>query len=101
MRNLPAAVRFACEIAAIVGITWWGWVWEGVVFGTAVIVVWGAFVAPKANWRLPDPGRFALELVIFGFATASWWWLGEHAVAIVFAVSAVTSAALVRRWPGP
>lgn len=101
MRYLVYSVRFACEIAAIVGIVWWGWVWEGVIFGTAVIVVWGAFVAPKGNWRLPDPGRLLVELVIFGFATASWWWLGEHVVAVVFAVCAVGSALLSRRVPEP
>jgi hypothetical protein len=101
VRYLPASIRFACEIAAIVGILWWGWIWEGVVFATVVIVVWGAFVSPKARWRLHDPGRFAVELVIFAFATACWWWLGYHTVAIVFAVCAAATAVLVRRWPEP
>ena len=101
MKYAHLAVRFACEVAAVVGIVWWGWVWEGVIFGTAVVVVWAGFVSPKGRWRMADPGRFAVELVIFAFATACWWWLGQHTVAIVFAACAVSTAALVRRWPEP
>jgi hypothetical protein len=66
-----------------------------------VIVVWGVFVAPKALRRLPDPWRFAFELVIFGAATAGYWAVGQQTLAVLFAVLAVTTAALVRRWPEP
>jgi hypothetical protein len=40
------AVRFACEVAAVAGLVWWGWPVAGIVAGAAVIVFWGAFVAP-------------------------------------------------------
>jgi hypothetical protein len=42
----------------------------GIVLPIVVALVWGAWIAPRARRRLPDPGRLALELVIFAVATA-------------------------------
>jgi Protein of unknown function (DUF2568) len=94
-------LRFLCEIAAVVALVWWGWPWLGIVAGLVVIALWGAFVAPKSARRLADPPRFALELVIFAAATAGYAAVGQTVVAVVFAVAAVVTAALVRRWPEP
>jgi hypothetical protein len=101
MKNIVYAVRFLCEIAAIVAFVWHGWLVTGVLVGAAVIVFWGAFVAPKAPRRLRDPLRLISELVIFGGATVAFVEVDQTAVAIVFAVCALTSLALVRRWPDP
>jgi hypothetical protein len=94
-------VRFACEIAAIVGLVWWGWPVIGVVLGLAVILFWGTFIGPKARRRLPDPLRLVCELAIFAGATAAYVAVGQAAVAVVFAVAAVATALFVRRWPEP
>ncbi|HEX4680012.1 MAG TPA: YrdB family protein, partial [Gaiellaceae bacterium] len=88
MSWLVHGVRFACEIAAIVAFVWWGWPVVGIVAGAVVIAVWGAFVAPKATRRLADPARAALELVIFGAATAAFVLVGQTLLAIVFAAAA-------------
>ena len=101
MKNLNLAVRFACEIAAVVALVWWGWIWLGILLGASAIAVWGAWVAPKAQRRLPDPYRFVLELAIFALATVAFVDVGQTALAIVFAVVATVSAALVRVWPEP
>jgi hypothetical protein len=101
VRLASYTIRFLCEVAAVVALVWWGWPWWGLLAGAAVIVFWGVFVAPKALRRLPDPWRFASELVIFGAATAGYWAVGQQTLAVVFAVLAVTTAALVRRWPEP
>ena len=69
MSWLVNGVRFACEIAAVVAVVWWGWPVLGIVAGAIVILLWAAWVAPKAKRRLTDPARFVLELVIFGAAT--------------------------------
>jgi hypothetical protein len=98
---LVHGVRFACEIAAVVAVVWLGWPVLGIVAGAVVIAVWGALVAPKAKRRLPDPPRFALELLILGAATAAFVSVGQTLVGIVFAVAAAVSAALSRRWPAP
>jgi hypothetical protein len=49
-------LRFACEVAALVAVGWWGWTVSpvlGVVFPLLVAVIWGAWIAPKARPRLP------------------------------------------------
>jgi hypothetical protein len=95
------AVRFACELAALAALAWWGWPLAGIGAAIVVAVIWGLFVAPRARRRLPDPYRLGVELVIFAFATAGFWVVGRHTVAVVFPVAAVGSALLVRVWPEP
>lgn len=95
------ALRFACEIAAVVALVWWGWPILGIAAGIVVIVFWGTFVSPKAPRRLPDPVRLLSELVIFALATVAYLAVGQTVVGIVFAVAAVLTAFLVRRWPEP
>jgi Protein of unknown function (DUF2568) len=101
VKNTVYAIRFLCEIAAIVAFVWHGWVVAGILIGGAVILFWGFFVAPKAPRRLRDPLRLVSELVIFVGATAAFVEVGQSLVALVFGVCAVGSAGLVRRWPDP
>jgi hypothetical protein len=101
MKNAVYAIRFLCEVAAVVAFVWHGWIWQGIAIGCAVILFWGFFVAPKAPRRLRDPLRLVSELVIFLGATAAFVEVGQHVVALVFGVCAVCSAGLVRRWPEP
>jgi hypothetical protein len=98
---LVHGVRFACEIAAVVAVVWWGWPVLGIVLGIAVILVWGAWVAPKAKRRLPDPLRLLVELGIFALATVAFAEAGQTAVAVVFAAASVLTAGLSRRFPAP
>jgi hypothetical protein len=98
---LVHGVRFACEIAAVVAVVWWGWPVLGIVLGIAVIAVWGAWVAPKAKRRPPDPLRLLVELAIFALATVAFAEVGQTALAIVFAAAATTTASLSRRYPAP
>jgi hypothetical protein len=98
------ALRFACELAALVAVGWWGWTVNAVlvvVLPVAVAIVWGAWIAPRARRRLPDPARLAIELVIFAAATACFAAVGQPAVAIIFAAAALVTALLVRKWPEP
>jgi Protein of unknown function (DUF2568) len=94
-------LRFACELMALAAFVWWGWPFVGVLIAVVVAVFWGAFIGPKSARRLPDPWRFACELVIFAGATAALLAVGQPALGAVFAVVAVVTAALVRRWPEP
>jgi hypothetical protein len=98
---LVHGVRFACEIAAVVAVVWWGWPVLGIVLGIAVILVWGAWVAPKAKRRLPDPLRLLVELGIFTLATVAFAEAGQTAVAVAFAAASVLTAGLSRRFPAP
>jgi len=98
------ALRFACELAALVAVGWWGWTVSavlGIVLPLLVAAVWGAFIAPKARRRLPDPGRLGVEFVIFAAATACLAAVGQPMSAAVFAAAAAVTALLVRKWPEP
>jgi hypothetical protein len=98
---LVHGVRFACEIAAVVAVVWWGWPLLGILLGAAVIAVWGAWVAPKAKRRLPDPVRLVTELGIFALATLAYFEVGQSALAVGFAIAALATAGLSRRVPPP
>ena len=104
MASLNLALRFACELAALVAVAWLGWQTSpvlAVVFPLVVAVVWGLGIAPRARRRWPDPARFLVELVIFATATAAFVVVGQVVVAVVFAVLALVTAVLVRVWPEP
>ena len=92
MTALALTLRFACEIALVVAVVWWGWPVAGIVLGLGVIAVWGAFVAPKARRRLRDPLRLIVELALFACATAAYAAVAGAAVAAIFAVLAVATA---------
>jgi hypothetical protein len=94
-------VRFACEIAAIVAFVWWGWPVVGIIAGAIVIVVWGAFVAPKATRRLPDPIRLLIEIGIFALATLAFVAVDQRTFAVIFAAAAAVTALLSRRLNSP
>ena len=77
MKAAALGLRFACELAALAAFVWWGWPFLGVLLAVAVAVVWGAFIGPKSSRRLPDPWRFAIEVVIFAGATAAFAAVGQ------------------------
>jgi MFS-type transporter involved in bile tolerance (Atg22 family) len=95
VKGLSLAVRFGCELAALFAVGWWGWTVTpvlGIALPIVVASVWGAWIAPRARRRLPDPARLALELVIFAAATACFVAVGQPVVAVVFAVAAGVTA---------
>ena len=104
VRSVGLALRFLCELAALVAVGWWGWTVSPVLVVVLPVVVaatWGAFIAPRARRRLPDPWRLALEVVVFAAASACFLDVGQLLVAVVFAVAAAVTALLVRKWPEP
>ncbi|GGL63006.1 YrdB family protein [Halocalculus aciditolerans] len=77
--SVALAARFLLELGALAALGYWGWVAGDTVASRAVLaagaplaaaVVWGAFVAPRARYRLADPARLLVELAVFGAATA-------------------------------
>lgn len=90
LRALNLGIRFLLELCALAALGYWGFqlaqplairIMAGIGAPLAAAVVWGVFVAPKATRRLVDPGRFLVELLVFGSAAAALWvasrpWLG-------------------------
>lgn len=73
MRPALEAVRFLLELAMLAALAVAGASVSpvaAVALPLAAAVVWGAWVAPKARRRLPDPWRLAVELALFGAAGA-------------------------------
>ena len=106
--GLALAVRFGCEIGAVVAAAVWGAdvtngalsVVVAVAAALAVCAVWGLWVAPKSPRRLADPGRACVELVVFGAAVAALCVTGHVGWGVALAVAAVVSAAVSRALGG-
>jgi hypothetical protein len=99
-----ALLAFALELAMLVFVAWWalaldldGW-WIRLVIAAAavgaLVVLWGAFAAPKARLPLPLAGTLAVKAVAFGAGTAALWGLGSPAAAVAFAVVAIANTAV-------
>jgi hypothetical protein len=93
---LNAAVRFALELCALAALAFWGFTVAdtlpldlllGLGAPLAFALVWGAFVAPKAPFRLPDPQRLMLEATVFGIAAIALLAAAAPLLAVVLVVS--------------
>src|SRR4051812_37092829 len=77
VRSLNSALRFGLELAALYGLGRFGYSFGGGLFSVAglvllpgaMVVVWGAFIAPKARIKVSVALRLALELIVFGAAS--------------------------------
>jgi hypothetical protein len=97
-------VRFVLELAALGALGWWG-VRLGdtlpakLALGTALPVVaavaWGLFVAPKATFDAPAAARLALQVAVFGGATAGLLAIGRGGLAAGFGAAVLANAALM------
>lgn len=89
------ALRFALEIGALIAIGYWGFqtgqntllkILLGVGLPLVAAVIWGTFVSPKAAKRLPEAGRFLIELLIFGGGVLALYAVNRPGLALVFAI---------------
>lgn len=107
MRLVLLAVRFLTEIAMLVALAAWGWLWPQswvrVVLAVAApalaAAVWGWLVAPASGHRLADPSRLLVEIALFAATTAALLTIVTAPVAISFAAVAMGSAVLLRLTP--
>jgi hypothetical protein len=101
--------RFMLEVAALLGMGYWGWVQGGgalrftLVLGIPLLaaVLWGTFAVPDDPSRsgrapVPVPGliRLVVELVIFGTATWMLYTTGAEALAAVLGTAVVIHYAI-------
>jgi hypothetical protein len=107
MRQLNLAFRFVLELVVLVALFLWGVSVSGellvqVVLGIGApalaIAVWGLFVAPKANRRLPDPQRLAVEIVVFGAGVLAFLARGDTLLALLLGAAAALSLFLMHQW---
>lgn len=95
MRGVNLGVRFVLELAALAALAAWGWhagdspavrLLLAVAAPLVAAVAWGAWVAPRATRRLPDPWRLGVEGLVFAAASAGL--LAMHATALAVTLAA-------------
>jgi hypothetical protein len=102
LRGATLTVRFLCELGMLAAFGYWGFETGdgalGFVLGlgapVVAIVIWGAFVAPKAKRTVSLPVRLVIEVLVFGAATAALVAVGLTATGALLAVLALASSVL-------
>lgn len=109
IRDLALTLRFLLELVAIVAVGWWGFALDapatlrvaaGIAIPLAVIVLWGAVVAPRARFAVPDWLRAAAEAVVWAAAVAALVAVGAPGLAVAFAVLVVADRLALRATAG-
>jgi hypothetical protein len=101
MRALSLALKFLLELAAFAGLAYWGAqtsVLLAIAAPALAIALWAVFAAPRSERRLPTPARVPFELGVFGLAALALLAAGAPVAALVLAVLALVSAALLTRF---
>ena len=102
MRAANDGLRFSLELCALAAVAYWGWsehggIWRWVLVVAAPLAVaalWGKTIAPKAKRRVSDPGRLAVELLVFGGAVAALVAADRRTLAIVLGAAVLVHLAL-------
>lgn len=98
-----AGVRFASELAALVGAGVAGAAAGpvgAVAAAVAFAVVWGVAIAPKSDRRLPDPGRLAVEVALFLAVGAGLVARGHPVGGVLLGGVGIAAAVALRVVPG-
>lgn len=100
---LNLILRFILELAALAAFAYWGFrTGESPITRTVLGVgtplfaawLWGAFVAPRARWRVSAALRLLVELAVFANAAYALAAAGQPTLAVVVAVAAAVSSTL-------
>ena len=101
------ALRFGLELCALAAFAYWGFktgnstaisILFGIAAPLAMIVVWGAFVAPKSRVSLSQTLKRILGLAILVLAAIALADAGRSTLSVVFGVASVINAALMAVW---
>ena len=103
LRGANDLLRFLLELCAVAAAGYWGFAiadgalaWLlGIAAPVLIIMLWGAFVAPRAERRQPDPPRLVLELWIFAAASIGLAAAGQPVLGVALPVAAVANIGLM------
>jgi Protein of unknown function (DUF2568) len=91
------ALAFLLELCMLAALAWWGATAVSALAGRVALAIicplvavigWSLFAAPRARIRLPLAGVLAVKAVAFATGTAALYAVGQHVLAIVFAIIA-------------
>lgn len=103
LHGINEGLAFLLELGMLAGLAWWG---AAAVSGLAAsialaiaipalaAIIWGLLAAPRARIRLPTAGVLAVKTVVFGGAAGAVYSLGQHALAVTFAVLALANTTI-------
>jgi hypothetical protein len=100
LESTNAVFRFGLELCALAALGYWGFSSnEGLVADLLVglgaplafALAWGAWIAPKAPYRLDDPVRLLLEVTVFAIAVAALANAGSVLLAALLAVAVMVN----------
>jgi hypothetical protein len=107
MKSINLALRFLLELCGLAALAYWGYqtgnsnaasVVLAVLAPLVMIVVWGAFVAPRARVAVPKLAKAVLGLAILLLTALALADAGRPALAIAFGIVATINAALMSLW---
>lgn len=100
MTLLIMAIRFVCEILALIIFGFWGFRYGNIIgaIGVPVVVavIWAIWGSPAAPYQLEGFYKLFLELAIFLLASYVLFRLGHNYLALVFCVVALGTSAIIR-----
>ncbi len=107
LKSINAALAFFLELTMLVAFSYWGfhgdksnWMKWVLGIGTPVVVavIWGLFLAPKADYRLDMMAGIVLSLVLFAAAVIALYQTGHPAMAITFALLIIFNRIFLLIW---
>ena len=107
VKQANLALRFARELAALAAVGYWGatvgkgrLVRVALAVGAPIVtaIEWVLFVAPSATFDVGPVARFAVELLVFGAATAGLAARKRRRLALLLAGSYAVNRVLMAVW---
>ena len=107
LKAINIGLSFLLELAMLAAFAYWGfhgeksvWMKWGLGIGTplTVAILWGLFLAPRADHRLNITGGIILSLGLFCLAASALYLTNHLALAITLAVVAIVNRALALWW---
>ncbi|WP_088044459.1 YrdB family protein [Bacillus sp. EAC] len=107
IKSVNLAIRFLLELCALISLGYWGFhvgsnVYTKFLFGIGspllLALLWGTFISPKASFKLPEPYRFILELIIFAVASSALYIADKTILAILIGMIFVINRILLIIW---
>ena len=104
LEGLNAVFRFGLELCALAALGYWGFAENeglladllvGLGAPLAFALAWGAWIAPKAPYRLDDPLRLLVEVTVFAIAVAALAAAGSVVLVVVFAIAVIINIGLM------
>ncbi|WP_433746979.1 YrdB family protein [Falsibacillus pallidus] len=104
LKGAIAGVFFFLELAALISLGYWGFTVDkgfpmklvlGIGAPLAAAFIWGAFVAPKAEWLAALPVKILLQILVFGSAGIALYGAGHGRIAVAYMVIAAIEILLM------